>query len=97
VQKVSEGATLANEAGATMSDVTQAVGRVTNIMSEIAAASTEQGRGIEQVNLAITQMDEVTQQNAALVEEAAAASSSLEVQGRQLNECIAFFQFDAIA
>ena len=61
-----------------MSQVTQAVARVTDIMGEIAAASTEQSRGIEQVNQAITQMDEVTQQNAALVEEAAAASRSLE-------------------
>ncbi|MGC2970414.1 methyl-accepting chemotaxis protein [Paraburkholderia aspalathi] len=92
VQKVREGSTLANEAGTTMSEVTQAVGRVTDIMAEIAAASTEQSKGIEQVNEAITQMDEVTQQNAALVEEAAAASSSLEDQGRQLNQCIALFR-----
>ncbi len=61
-------------------------------MSEIAAASIEQSRGIEQVNLAITQMDNVTQQNAALVEEAAAASRSMEDQGQQLNEAVAFFQ-----
>jgi methyl-accepting chemotaxis protein-1 (serine sensor receptor) len=61
------------------------VARVTDIMGEIAAASTEQSRGIEQVNQAITQMEEVTKQNAALVEEAGAASKSLEDQGRLLN------------
>jgi methyl-accepting chemotaxis protein len=60
-------------------------------MGEIAAASTEQSRGIEQVNQAITQMDEVTQQNAALVEEAAAAATSLEEQGRQLSQAVSFF------
>jgi len=64
-------------------------------MGEIAAASGEQSRGIEQVNQAITQMDEVTQQNAALVEEAAAASQSLEEQGRQLTESVAFFRLGA--
>ncbi|SAK67359.1 chemotaxis protein [Caballeronia temeraria] len=89
--KVRDGSLLAGEAGTTMAEVTQAVARVTDIMQEIAAASTEQGRGIEQVNLAITQMDEVTQQNAALVEEAAAAATSLEEQGRRLNEAVAFF------
>jgi methyl-accepting chemotaxis protein-1 (serine sensor receptor) len=92
VQKVRDGTALVGDAGATMTEVTQAVARVTDIMGEIAAASTEQSRGIEQVNLAITQMDEVTQQNAALVEEAAAASKSLEVQGQQLNEAVAFFR-----
>ena len=92
VQKIRDGSVLVGEAGATMAEVTQAVARVTDIMGEIAAASSEQSRGIEQVNLAITQMDEVTQQNAALVEEAAAASKSLEVQGQQLNESVAFFR-----
>src|SRR5258706_8885941 len=95
VQKIHDGSSLANEAGKTMSEVTQAVARVTDIMGEIAAASTEQSRGIEQVNQAITQMDEVTQQNAALVEEAAAASKSLEDQGRQLNQAISFFRLDS--
>jgi methyl-accepting chemotaxis protein len=97
VDKVRGGSALASEAGATMAEVTQAVARVTDIMEEIAAASAEQGRGIEQVNLAITQMDEVTQQNAALVEEAAAASTSLEEQGRKLNEVIAFFAVEGAA
>jgi len=68
VQKIRDGSSLADKAGMTMAEVTQAVARVTDIMGEIAAASAEQSRGIEQVNQAITQMDEVTQQNAALVE-----------------------------
>ncbi|PMS22075.1 methyl-accepting chemotaxis protein [Trinickia dabaoshanensis] len=92
VQKIQDGSALANDAGATMSEVTQAVARVTDIMGEIAAASAEQSRGIEQVNLAITQMDAVTQQNAALVEQAAAASKSLEVQGQQLSSSVASFR-----
>ncbi|WP_017921862.1 methyl-accepting chemotaxis protein, partial [Burkholderia gladioli] len=71
VQTVQDGALLADEAGRTMNEVTQAVARVTDIMGEIAAASAEQSRGIDQVNLTITQMDETTQQNAALVEQAA--------------------------
>lgn len=97
VQKIHDGSALAGTAGETMAEVTQAVARVTDIMGEIAAASNEQSRGIEQVNHAITQMDEVTQQNAALVEEAAAASKSLEDQGRLLNESIAFFQLGEAA
>jgi methyl-accepting chemotaxis protein-1 (serine sensor receptor) len=95
VQKIRDGSSLADEAGKTMLEVTQAVARVTDIMGEIAAASTEQSRGIEQVNRAITQMDEVTQQNAALVEEATAASKSLEDQGRQLNQAISLFRLNA--
>jgi methyl-accepting chemotaxis protein len=92
VDKIQQGSALAGEAGQTMSEVTHAVGQVTAIMSEIAVASDEQSRGIAQVNLAITQMDDVTQQNAALVEEAAAASRSLEDQGRQLNTTVAAFR-----
>jgi methyl-accepting chemotaxis protein-1 (serine sensor receptor) len=95
VQKIHDGSTLASDAGATMSEVTQAIARVTDIMQEIASASDEQSRGIEQVNQAVTQMDEVTQQNAALVEEATAASQSLESQGRNLIESVAFFRIDA--
>ncbi|MFP3801250.1 methyl-accepting chemotaxis protein [Paraburkholderia sp. SIMBA_027] len=97
VRKIRDGSSLAYEAGKTMSEVTNAVARVTDIMSEIATASNEQSRGIEQVNQAITQMDEVTQQNAALVEEAAAASKSLEDQGRQLNKAVGFFRLDTPA
>ncbi|AXL50429.1 chemotaxis protein [Paraburkholderia caffeinilytica] len=95
VQKIQDGSVLAANAGKTMAEVTQAVARVTDIMGEIAAASNEQSRGIGQVNQAVTQMDQVTQQNAALVEEAAAASRSLEDQGRQLAQAIGFFRMDA--
>ena len=92
VQKIQTGSGLASEAGRTMSEVTNAVARVNDIMGEIAAASGEQSRGIEQVNTAITQMDEVTQQNAALVEEATAASQSLEDQGRKLTQAVSSFR-----
>ena len=74
-----------------MTELTLAVRRVTDIMGEIASASSEQSKGIEQVNLAITQMDVVTQQNAALVEEAAAAAQSLDGQGRKLTDAVSFF------
>ncbi|MGU7768759.1 methyl-accepting chemotaxis protein [Burkholderia sp. MR1-5-21] len=92
VQTIRDGSTLAGEAGRTMTDVTQAVARVTDIMGEIAAASAEQSRGIDQVNLTITQMDQTTQQNAALVEQAAAASKSLDAQGRELAQTVAAFR-----
>ena len=73
VARVDNGTTLVGRAGQTMEEIVQAVKRVTDIMGEISAASAEQSSGIEQVNRAVAQMDEVTQQNAALVEEAAAA------------------------
>ncbi|HTN67133.1 MAG TPA: methyl-accepting chemotaxis protein [Burkholderiaceae bacterium] len=84
VDKVDTGARLVDEAGATMSQIVDSVKRVTDIMNEIATASREQIVGIEQVNQAITQMDGATQQNAALVEEAAAASGSLREQAEKL-------------
>jgi methyl-accepting chemotaxis protein len=92
VQKVEDGSALADKAGSTMAEVTQAVTRMVTIMEAIASASIEQSRGIEQVSQAVTQMDEVTQQNAALVEEAAAASKSLEEQGRSLIEAVSAFR-----
>ena len=92
VDKVTIGAGLADKAGQTMNDVVSSVKRVTDIMAEISAASIEQSSGIEQVNQAITQMDDVTQQNAALVEQAAAASESLEEQSQQLNAMISVFK-----
>jgi methyl-accepting chemotaxis protein-1 (serine sensor receptor) len=92
VERIRDGSSLAGEAGKTMTEVTHAVARVTDIMSEIAAASSEQSRGIEQINLAITQMDNVTQQNAALVEQAAAASRSMEEQGERLSETVGVFR-----
>ncbi|AGW93113.1 MULTISPECIES: methyl-accepting chemotaxis protein [Cupriavidus] len=91
-RQVQDGSALASEAGQTMAEVTQAVARVTGIVEEIATASAEQSRGIEQVNQAIVQIDEVTQQNASLVNEAAMASRALEEQGRELSEVVAFFR-----
>ncbi|MEM5433239.1 methyl-accepting chemotaxis protein [Cupriavidus oxalaticus] len=91
-RQVHDGSSLASEAGQTMAEVTQAVGRVTGIVEDIATASAEQSRGIEQVNQAIVQIDQVTQQNASLVNEAAMASRALEEQGRELNEVVAFFR-----
>ncbi|KWR89170.1 methyl-accepting chemotaxis protein [Cupriavidus sp. IDO] len=91
-RQVQDGSVLAGEAGQTMTAVTQAVARVTAIVGEIATASLEQSRGIEQVNQAIVQIDEVTQHNASLVNEAAAASRALEEQGRVLTEVVAFFR-----
>ncbi|WP_244814609.1 methyl-accepting chemotaxis protein [Caballeronia sp. Lep1P3] len=86
--KVQSGSELVTRAGETMGEIVQAVRRVTDIMGEISAASEEQSDGIEQVNRAVTQMDSVTQQNAALVEEAAAAAASLEEQTRQLKDVV---------
>src|SRR5690606_2672392 len=79
----------------TMQELLSSVQRVTEIMKEISAASEEQSSGIDQVNLAITQMDEVTQQNAALVEEAAAAAGSLQEQARHLAQAVAVFKVPA--
>ncbi|WP_324780771.1 methyl-accepting chemotaxis protein [Thiobacillus sedimenti] len=95
VGKVDAGSELVDEAGKTMDEIVTSVKRVTDIMSEIAAASQEQSAGIEQVNQAIAQMDEVTQQNAALVEEAAAASESLQDQAAKLAEAVAVFKVAA--
>ncbi len=94
VQRVAQGSTLVHTAGKTMGEVVASVQRVTDIMGEISAASQEQSAGIEQVNQTITQMDETTQQNAALVEEATAAARSLEDQAVQLTEAVAVFKTD---
>ncbi len=96
VDKVDIGARQVDQAGATMSEIVVAVKRVTDIMSEIAAASNEQRAGIEQVNQAITQMDEVTQQNAALVEEAAAAAEAMQEQAGSLSEAVSMFNLDGV-
>lgn len=95
VLKVEAGSKLVDQAGNTMQDVVGAVRRVTDIMSEISAASSEQSAGIEQVNQAITTMDENTQQNAALVEQAAAAAESLEDQANNLTQTVAIFKLKA--
>jgi len=97
VDKVSDGARLVESAGSTMKEIVEAVKRVTDIMGEISAASTEQSQGIEQVNSAIAQMDEATQQNAALVEEAAAAAESLQDQAAGLTQAVAVFRLAAAA
>jgi methyl-accepting chemotaxis protein len=95
VEKVEGGSKLVAQAGQSMEEIVSSIRRVTDIMSEITAASVEQSSGIEQVNLAITQMDEVTQQNAALVEEAAAAAESLEEQAQNLSHSVSVFKLDA--
>ncbi|WP_353191518.1 methyl-accepting chemotaxis protein [Pandoraea pnomenusa] len=96
-RQVSDGAKLVSEAGSTMDEVVTAVRRVTDLMAEIAAASTEQRTGIEQVNQAVMQMDTVTQQNAALVEEASAAAQSMAAQSGGLRELVSIFRLDGTA
>jgi methyl-accepting chemotaxis protein-1 (serine sensor receptor) len=95
VGKVDVGAKLVDQAGATMQAIVDSVQRVTGIMSEISSASQEQTAGIEQINQAIVQMDQVTQQNAALVEEAAAAAESLKEQAGMLAQTVSVFKLDA--
>ncbi|MBY0238758.1 MAG: MCP four helix bundle domain-containing protein [Burkholderiaceae bacterium] len=91
VERVDAGAKLVNEAGSTMQDIVSSVKRVTDIMAEISLASQEQTAGIEQVNVAIGQMDAVTQQNAVLVEQATAASSSLSEEAEALARVVSVF------
>ncbi|SDA55442.1 MULTISPECIES: methyl-accepting chemotaxis protein [unclassified Janthinobacterium] len=91
VAQVGQGGKLVRQAGAAMTEVVDTVRSVTDIVSEISAASVEQSTGIEEINRAITQMDEVTQQNAALVEEAAAASQSLQEQAGKLDAVVSAF------
>ncbi|MBD9467547.1 Cache 3/Cache 2 fusion domain-containing protein [Pseudoxanthomonas sp. PXM01] len=95
VDKVADGSRLVNQAGTTMAEIVASVQRVTDIMAEISAASQEQSSGIEQVNQTIVQMDETTQQNAALVEEASAAARSMEEQAHALGESVAVFKLQA--
>lgn len=94
VDKVDTGNALVAKAGVTMGEIVVAIKRVTDIMSEIAAASAEQSTGIEEVNGAVSQMDEMTQQNAALVEQAAAAAESMQEQASVLSQAVAVFKFD---
>ncbi|MET7141655.1 methyl-accepting chemotaxis protein [Xanthomonas sp. PPL139] len=96
VTRVAEGSVLVDQAGRTMSEIVASVQRVTDIMGEISAASQEQSAGIEQVNQTVVQMDETTQQNAALVEEATAAARSMEEQAGQLTSTVALFKIDSI-
>ncbi|BDG86304.1 MULTISPECIES: methyl-accepting chemotaxis protein [Citrobacter] len=90
--RVSAGSALVHEAGETMAEIVSAVTRVTDIMGEIASASDEQSRGIDQVGLAVAEMDRVTQQNAALVEESATAAVALEEQAARLTQTVAVFK-----
>ena len=92
VSRVSQGTTLVDQAGTTMTEVVSSIKRVTDLMGEISAASEEQSQGVAQVGEAVTQMDQVTQQNAALVEEMAAAASSLNSQAAELVQAVAFFK-----
>ncbi|SAL63483.1 methyl-accepting chemotaxis sensory transducer [Caballeronia udeis] len=92
VAMVRAGSQLVDQAGRTMDEVVQSVKRVTDLMGEIASASVEQHTGIEQANTAVMQMDEVTQQNAALVEEASAAAQSMAVQSNSLRELVSVFK-----
>ncbi|ELK5770628.1 methyl-accepting chemotaxis protein [Salmonella enterica] len=92
VSRVDVGSTLVESAGETMDEIVNAVTRVTDIMGEIDSASDEQSRGIDQVGLAVAEMDRVTQQNASLVEESAAAAAALEEQASRLTQAVAVFR-----
>ena len=92
VERVEQGTLLVDRAGTTMTEVVTAIRRVTDIMGEISAASTEQSAGVAQVGEAVSQMDQATQQNAALVEESAAAAESLKVQAQHLVQAVAVFK-----
>jgi len=93
--KVADGSRLVADAGTTMQEIVDSVRRVTDIMGEISSASVEQTAGIEQINQAVAEMDNVTQQNAALVEEAAAAAEAMREQSARLSAAMAVFRIDA--
>jgi aerotaxis receptor len=97
VKKVELGNCLVSEARQTMTEIMQSVQGVTTIMGEITSASREQSSGIDQVNLAVSHMDKATQQNAALVEQAAAAAASLDEQSVQLSRAVSVFQLSRVA
>jgi len=92
VKKIESGNILVGKSGDTMKEIVGSIKRVNDIMAEIAAASVEQSQGIEEVSCAVSQMDQMTQQNAALVEEAAAAAENLQVQAQELSERVARFR-----
>ena len=95
VERVEQGTTLVDQAGVTMAEVVSSIRRVTDIMGEISAASNEQASGMAQIGDAVTQMDHSTQQNAALVEEMAAAASSLKTQAQELVQLVAGFRLES--
>ena len=92
MERVERGTLLVDKAGVTMSEVVSSIRRVTDIMGEITAASNEQGAGVAQVGEAVNSMDQATQQNAALVEEMAAAASSLKGQAHDLVQVVGVFK-----
>jgi len=92
VERVEQGSALVDRAGVTMQEVVGSIRRVTDIVAEISAASTEQSSGVAQVGQAVTQMDQATQQNAALVQQSAAAAASLKAQAHQLVDAVAVFK-----
>jgi methyl-accepting chemotaxis protein len=92
VKKVAEGSNQVERAGATMQEIVASVARVTDIMGEISAATTEQSSGIDQINLAVAQMDHATQQNAALVEEAASSAANLREQVSHVSDAVSVFK-----
>jgi uncharacterized phage infection (PIP) family protein YhgE len=96
VERVEQGVSLVDKAGVTMTEVVASIRRVTDIMGEIAAASGEQSAGVAQVGEAVTQMDHTTQQNAALVEQMAAAASSLKSQAGELVQAVSVFKLGAL-
>ena len=97
VERVDQGARLVDQAGATMTEVVESVQRVSSIIGEIALASSEQTTGVEQVNQAIIEMDHVTQQNAALVEQAAAAAKAMQDQAASLAQAVSVFKIEGAA
>jgi methyl-accepting chemotaxis protein len=92
VERVAVGTTLVHQAGATMNEVVSSIQRVTDIMGEISAASSEQSAGVAQVGEAVSQMDKVTQQSAALVGQSVAAANGLQAQAQQLVQAVAVFK-----
>ncbi|MDP1938842.1 MAG: methyl-accepting chemotaxis protein, partial [Hylemonella sp.] len=97
VDKVESGTQLVTDAGATMNDIVQSVRRVADVIGEITAASSEQSAGISQVNNSIANLDQMTQQNAALVEQSAAAAQSMREQADQLTQAVAVFKVNGMA
>ena len=93
--QVKDGVALVNQAGAALNEIVESIKSVATIVAGIANASGEQATGLEQINKALTQMDEVTQQNSALVEENAATAKTLETRAKAMDEQVAFFQLDA--
>ena len=94
VERIEQGSALVDNAGSTMTDIVTSIRKVSDLMGEISAASSEQSAGVGQVGEAITQMDHVTQQNAALVEEMAAAATALNTQAEELVHAVAFFKLN---